>query len=82
MNTEKKRDYFKMKTLSVKSSTNEYNIYIGKQLRHRLQDFISSHYSAILVITDDTIQSLYLQDVMNNFPNKKIYSSVIPSGET
>lgn len=81
MNIEKKRDYFNMKTLSVKSSTNEYNVYIGKQLRHRLQDFIPSHYSAILVITDDTIQPLYLQDIKNNFSKVNIYSSVIPSGE-
>src|SRR5690625_840085 len=82
MNTVKKRDCFKMRTLSVRSSTNEYNVYIGKGLRHQLQDFIPKKYSAILVITDDTIKTLYLQDILNNFTKDNVYTSIIPSGES
>src|SRR5690625_3668405 len=70
-----------MKTLTVKSSTNEYNVYIGQQIRHQLTDYLSDHYTAILIITDESVAKLYLDDILNNFANNHVYQTTIKAGE-
>src|SRR5690625_191966 len=70
-----------MKTLTVKSSTNEYNVYIGQQIRHQLTDYLSDHYTAILIITDESVAKLYLDDILNNFSNNHVYQTTIKAGE-
>lgn len=70
-----------MAQLNIKSSTHHYPIYIGEDLRLRLNDFIPTSYSSIMVITDQYVSQLYLQDVLNNFSSHQVYNVVIPSGE-
>src|SRR5690625_812732 len=71
-----------MKTLSITSSTNEYNVYIGNQLRHELKRFLPKKYSSILIITDESVAALYLDDILNNFSNESVYTSTVKVGES
>ncbi len=70
-----------MKKLTVQSSTNRYQVVIGQNIRFHLQEFIDKQYSAIMIITDETVEKLYLSDIKENFSNQTIYTAVVPSGE-
>src|SRR5690625_2929069 len=65
----------------VQSSSHAYGIYIGKQLRFQLHDFLKKEYSSILIVSDERVASLYLDDCLSNFSGGKVYQSVVPSGE-
>ncbi|WP_461182794.1 3-dehydroquinate synthase [Virgibacillus kimchii] len=65
----------------VQSSSHSYGIYIGKQLRFQLNDYLEKEYSSILIISDEQVSSLYLDDCLSNFPAEKVYQSVVPTGE-
>lgn len=70
-----------MNELSIKTSTHSYFVYIGENLRFKLQDLIQLEYSSILVITDDQVSSLYLDDVLTALKGQRVFQSVIKSGE-
>ncbi|WP_164218947.1 3-dehydroquinate synthase [Virgibacillus sp. YIM 98842] len=70
-----------MEKLLVQSSSHSYGIYIGKQLRYRIYDFLEKEYSSIFIVSDERVASLYLDDCLSNFPADKVYQSVVPSGE-
>jgi len=65
----------------VQSSSHSYGIFIGKNLRFQLNDFLKKEYSSILIVSDERVASLYLDDVLSNFPSEKVYHSVVPAGE-
>lgn len=71
-----------MKQLIVKSSSNSYPIFIGENLRFQLKQYITQSYSSIMIITDEDVAHLYLQDILENFKEDKVFHSVIPSGES
>lgn len=72
-----------MQSMKVKTSTHDYNVYIGKSLRHELLQLLPKTYSRILIVTDDIIAPLYLQDIKNALQhvNVKVHDVVIPNGE-
>ncbi|MRG86401.1 3-dehydroquinate synthase [Salinibacillus xinjiangensis] len=73
-----------MQTLKVSSSQGEYNVYIGKGIRFKIDQLLPKSYEKILVITDDTIERLgYLQDICEPLHQSgaNIYSYTVPSGE-
>ncbi|WP_067836525.1 3-dehydroquinate synthase [Amphibacillus sediminis] len=71
-----------MQKLSIKTSTNQYQVMIGSGLRFRVSDFLTRSYSSILIVTDSNIEELYLHDViagLSTFTN--INYTVVPAGE-
>ncbi len=70
-----------MKTLKVKASSHDYNVTIGRGTRFQIKELLHKSYSSIMIITDEIIESLYLDDVKDAFDSKKITTYVLPSGE-
>ena len=70
-----------MKKLQVQSSSHTYEVVIGKKLRFQLNDFLEKEYSSILIVSDEQVAPLYLEDVLRNLPPKKVFQSIVPSGE-
>lgn len=70
-----------MEPIVVHSSSHSYKITVDEQLRFNIHKYLPKEYSAIMVITDDTVAELYLEDVMNSLSHHRIYHTVIPSGE-
>jgi len=65
----------------VKASTHEYFISIGKGIRFALHERMAKTYSTIMIITDESVASLYLNDVKNNFKEERLVEAIIPVGE-
>lgn len=72
-----------MRELSVRTSTHDYTVSIGENVRFELDRFIQKSYSAIYVITDDVVGRLYLNDVTEALEKLDIpvYTTAVPSGE-
>lgn len=71
-----------MENLSVKSSTNSYQIVIGDRIRFQLAEYLNKAYSSILIVSDENVATLYMNDVKRSFPDQIVHQSVIPSGES
>lgn len=73
-----------MRELSVRHANGAYNILIGEGIRFELQKYLSKSYSRILIITDETIEHLYLDDVKKGLSTYDTYDFsqlIIPAGE-
>ncbi|MYL48469.1 3-dehydroquinate synthase [Halobacillus litoralis] len=72
-----------MASVTVRSSSHDYEVLIGDGLRHNLSEFISSDYTSILVITDSTVKDHYLQDVKGSLSEAaSVFTAVVPAGES
>ncbi|MBX0356222.1 3-dehydroquinate synthase [Halobacillus sp. Nhm2S1] len=72
-----------MNSVTVQSSSHDYEVLIGKGLRRNLGEVISTGYTSILVITDSTVQDYYLQDVQESLSEAApVFSAVVPAGES
>ncbi|GGM22873.1 3-dehydroquinate synthase [Paraliobacillus quinghaiensis] len=72
-----------METITVQTSTNQYDVSIGKKLRFETANFIKKDYSSIFIITDSNVESLYLQDVLSSLkPNYTVNYTIVPAGES
>ncbi|WP_449353903.1 3-dehydroquinate synthase [Virgibacillus natechei] len=70
-----------MEDILVKTSTHDYPIFIGSAIRFQLNRLIEKDYTSILIVSDEKVADLYLTDIAQNFPEKKVYQSIIPAGE-
>lgn len=75
-----------METLQINTKTKQYPLFIGENLRFRIEELLPSHVkmtvTSILIITDDTVAPLYLDDVLQSLKKYQyVYEYVIPSGE-
>ncbi|WP_373896171.1 3-dehydroquinate synthase [Virgibacillus sp. CBA3643] len=70
-----------MEDILVKTSTHDYPIFIGSAIRFQLNRLIEKDYTSILIVSDEKVADLYLTDIAQNFPKKKVYQSIIPAGE-
>ncbi|TFJ93816.1 3-dehydroquinate synthase [Lentibacillus salicampi] len=70
-----------MNETSVKSAAHLYPVYIGENLRHQTDHYLSKSYSSVLIITDETVASHYLSDVQESVSQETVYVHVIPAGE-
>ena len=71
-----------MKQISIKTSSNRYNVSIGKGLRYKIADFLPRKYSKIFIITDSNVEPLYLKDMMSALKSShQVSSTVVPNGE-
>ncbi|WP_112181177.1 MULTISPECIES: 3-dehydroquinate synthase [Paraliobacillus] len=72
-----------METITVKTSTNKYNVTIGTKLRFDTDKFISKSYSGIFIISDSNVESLYLQDVLTSLQkHQEVNYTIVPAGES
>jgi 3-dehydroquinate synthase len=71
-----------MKTLTVALGDRSYPIYIGNDLLAN-PDLISPHISGrqVLIVTNVTVGSLYLNQVKNSLPDYEVQSLQLPDGE-
>ncbi len=75
-----------MKRIHIATSSKQYEVVIGNELLHmidRMIDRICPHVTAVLIITDETVASLYLADVQQALRQTydRVYTHIIPSGE-
>lgn len=70
-----------MAQLTVQSSSHEYNIFIGENIRHQLKQYIHKDYSSIMIVTDENVAKLYLHDIKGNFGSDQVFQVIIPNGE-
>src|SRR5690625_1477784 len=70
-----------MKVLQVQASSHTYNIYIGDNLRHEVDRFLTKNYSTVLIITDEIVADLYLHEVKKSLQANYVYEAIINSGE-
>jgi len=70
-----------MKQMMVKSASTSYPIYLGKDLLNNLDQYIDPTYSSILVITDQTVATYYLDKVIKALKQFPVNQVVIEPGE-
>lgn len=70
-----------MNALHVTSSSHNYKIIIGEDKRFHLAEYLEKDYSAIMIITDDVVASLYLDDIVDGLGDKTVHQAIIPHGE-
>lgn len=70
-----------MNTISVTSTSHTYNIHIGENIRHRIQNFLTKDYSSIMIVTDKVVSELYLEDVKKTLTNIPVIEVILPEGE-
>ncbi|MRH42404.1 3-dehydroquinate synthase [Aquibacillus halophilus] len=72
-----------MNSLTIDTSTNKYNVFVGTKLRFKTASFLEKQYKNILIVTDDQVANHYLDDVKNSFSTEiNLYSVVVPAGES
>lgn len=72
-----------MEIIPISTNTSNYSVYIGTDLRFEIANLLKKSYKTILIVTDETVGSLYLEDVLSCFTNQnqKAYTYTFPSGE-
>ncbi|WP_138416974.1 3-dehydroquinate synthase [Aquibacillus sediminis] len=71
-----------MDNLTIQTSTNKYNVFVGASIRHQISHLLDKTYHNILIITDSQVASYYLEDVKQVWADQANVSTVIvPAGE-
>ncbi|MCF3941638.1 3-dehydroquinate synthase [Oceanobacillus alkalisoli] len=70
-----------MQELSVQHSNGSYSIFVGNGIRFELHKYFNKSYSKIFIITDDTVEKLYLDDVRKGLSDYDFSHFIIPAGE-
>ncbi|QAS50783.1 3-dehydroquinate synthase [Halobacillus litoralis] len=72
-----------MTTITIHSSTHEYEVEIGSGLRNQLAERLLKNYQTVLVITDTTVAGHYLNDITKHLSSvENLHTAVVPSGES
>lgn len=75
-----------MKQLLIETSTKQYPVLLGENIRFELKEIIENTLnldpSSVLIITDDCVAPLYLNDLKEALSSmKNVFEYIIPSGE-
>ncbi|MFJ8256278.1 3-dehydroquinate synthase [Peribacillus asahii] len=75
-----------MESITVKTSSKQYPVFIGKRAIDTLPHFIESHVSKankILIITDEKVATLHLEAVQTvlSATGKQVFTHIVPQGE-
>lgn len=73
-----------METITIKTASKQYPLYIGTGLRHQFQTLLATvekEFSSYLVISDQTVANLYLEDVVKSLTGKRVFTYIVPTGE-
>lgn len=74
-----------METVKIQTKSKAYSVFIGSGVSNQLQNFIKDNIpsvSSILIITDDTIEKLYLDKLKSELADLEITHFIVPSGES
>ncbi|KGP73014.1 3-dehydroquinate synthase [Pontibacillus yanchengensis] len=72
----------RVEQLPVQTNTGNYNVYIGKGLRHQVETYLPKQYNQVFIITDSHIANMYLNDVVDSFSSEvKVSTYTVPAGE-
>ncbi len=72
-----------MRKQTITTSTNQYDVIVGKGIIDKLNDFLPNKYRNIMIITDSTVHELYTEKVKKQLPrDANISVSVVPAGES
>ncbi len=70
-----------MKEIVVPSSSHTYSVWIGEGLLKNVSKYLQKEYSSIFVITDDVVEKLYLQTLLESLPKVHKAVAVVAAGE-
>ncbi len=73
-----------MKAVSIETSSKTYPVFIGSGVSNELSTFIKDKFSSLtslMLITDETVASLYLSDIKNALAQYDLKACIVPSGE-
>ncbi|WP_181348235.1 3-dehydroquinate synthase [Thalassobacillus sp. CUG 92003] len=71
-----------MHTLRVQASSHDYDVMVGKGLRHEAGRLLSSSYRHVFIISDSNASKLYTDEVKAAFSEDiKVNDFVVPAGE-
>jgi len=70
-----------MDEIKIKSTTHDYSIYLGYDIYKNLPQHLSTHYSSILILTDENVKKLYLKEVEESLHDYTVYTKVVKPGE-
>lgn len=73
-----------MKVIPIETATKTYSVYIGADVIKQLSSFIKNAFprlTSIMIITDETVGSLYLSNIEKELSHFNVKSCVVPSGE-
>ncbi|CDQ19501.1 3-dehydroquinate synthase [Halobacillus karajensis] len=72
-----------MVSVTIHATTHDYDVVIGKDLRNKVTELIDSDYTSILVITDDKVETHYLNEVASSLKeNFEVHTAIVPAGES
>lgn len=70
-----------MDEIKIKTDSHNYSIYLGTNIYKNINQYLSKHYSSILIVTDEIVAKLYLEEIKENLQGYTVYTKVIKSGE-
>lgn len=70
-----------MEKLTIKTSTNEYDVIIGNGLIHQISNFLPKNYANVLVISDSVVYEKYGEKLKAALGDRKVSHSIVPAGE-
>ncbi|MCZ0754442.1 3-dehydroquinate synthase [Anoxybacillus sp. J5B_2022] len=76
-----------MERITIQTATKQYPLFLGEGMTERLPQLLEelgfAHGTKLLVITDETLEKLYLSEFMMSLRRYyDVYTHIIPSGET
>ncbi|PWA12436.1 3-dehydroquinate synthase [Pueribacillus theae] len=73
-----------MENMRIRTESKEYPLYIGRGIRHQFHNLVDSlqkKISSFLIISDESVASLYLDDITATMDKDNVFTHTIPSGE-
>lgn len=72
-----------MSSLTIHAKSHKYDVLIDRGIRHNLGEFIKGKYASVLVITDDSVEKYYLNDIKKSLNGiADVHTAVVPRGES
>ncbi|MCM3669463.1 3-dehydroquinate synthase [Mesobacillus maritimus] len=73
-----------METIPIKAGDDVYPVYIGYSVTNHLRSFLETEFpnrTSILIITDETVGSLYLEKLIDAVSEQNLHVKIVPAGE-
>lgn len=71
-----------MTHLEVKTALTSYAVNVEEKILHLTNNYLKKEYSAIMIVTDNSVADLYLDDVKDSFKgHPRVFDSIIHDGE-
>ncbi|RYL94888.1 3-dehydroquinate synthase [Sporolactobacillus sp. THM7-4] len=70
-----------METMTIRTQTGHYPIYVGRHLLSKTNERIQSDYTGYYIVTDSHVAPHYLPIVEASLNGRKVYHYIVPAGE-